>query len=817
MKNLNYLKFFYLLICMMATTVFVGCVDDNDDTEAPYLTVDPTTLTFSNSGEPAAGSQAYFEISTNRHWTATVQDNKTWVTLSSYEGDGSAKVQVSIPAGINDEASILIQISNKVGPLKTETVTIKSGEITPAVTIFHTNVGDQAVSSAAGWPTAANYTDWNSTGTGASSVTFAGSGSTIRNSGNSNSGSYDGASGPNVVFFGTAPATFQINTISLTSAQTNLKLTFGGSYSYRNDDGSYDNVFPIDKFIVSLSADGSSWTPITYTKNNGDSEHPYWILATSDFTLSEATANLYIKFEAQTSSVFRLDDITLATGDGGTVITLSGGTTPEPGDGEASAITIPELIAKMTATSAVVDASADRYFEAVVQNDVAGGNYSFNNLILATENATTAGNGLVLYGTLVEPTTIGVTKGDKVKVTLYKGLATCQVRNGGYQVTGSATETWVAIEKLSGTATITPIVITPDQLAAYQSMAVTIQNATPNAAGIWANTSGISTHVFKVGTTNFDVFCKKDAAAFNDEPFVVTTANITGLASVYNNNAQLVPRDMADVASFSSTDPMITGATPSSVSFTSAGGTKTIEVAVSNKGSNTLSISGLSGILSATVDNSTNIVTITATENTADVAENQTLTITLSGYNSITVPVTVAAAGGSTSEGYTLISSAADITAGTYLMAGYVSASAPYDYQMWTGAVSADGSNLNTNSDLVTVPYSFASGELAPQTASEAVTTEVQLVAVDGKANTYYIMVGGKYLYNSAAATNRRLFFTDTAADGEWVFQNKSNGDGICPSNNGTWLMTAAATFNYLRTYKTETQNATGVFFFKKN
>ena len=286
MKNLNYLKFFYLLICMMATTVFVGCVDDNDDTEAPYLTVDPTTLTFSNSGEPAAGSQAYFEISTNRHWTATVQDNKTWVTLSSYEGDGSAKVQVSIPAGINDEASILIQISNKVGPLKTETVTIKSGEITPAVTIFHTNVGDQAVSSAAGWPTAANYTDWNSTGTGASSVTFAGSGSTIRNSGNSNSGSYDGASGPNVVFFGTAPATFQINTISLTSAQTNLKLTFGGSYSYRNDDGSYDNVFPIDKFIVSLSADGSSWTPITYTKNNGDSEHPYWILATSDFTLS---------------------------------------------------------------------------------------------------------------------------------------------------------------------------------------------------------------------------------------------------------------------------------------------------------------------------------------------------------------------------------------------------------------------------------------------------------------------------------------------------------------------------------------------------
>ena len=58
---------------------------------------------------------------------------------------------------------------------------------------------------------------------------------------------------------------------------TNFQLTFGGSYSKRNDDGSYDNTFDVSKFHVSLSADGTTWKEITYTKNNGDAEKPYWV------------------------------------------------------------------------------------------------------------------------------------------------------------------------------------------------------------------------------------------------------------------------------------------------------------------------------------------------------------------------------------------------------------------------------------------------------------------------------------------------------------------------------------------------------------
>ena len=84
------------------------------------------------------------------------------------------------------------------------------------------------------------------------------------------------------------------------------------------------------------------------------------------------------------------------------------------------------------------------------------------------------------------------------------------------------------------------------------------------------------------------------------------------------------------------------------------------------------------------------------------------------------------------------------------------------------------------------------------------------------KANTYYIKVGDKYLYNSVNATNRRLYFKDTTDGAEWVFANKNNGTGVVASNNATYLMTPSANSNYLRSYKTETQTKVGVFFFKK-
>lgn len=847
MKKSSIWKLLFSALTVFAVAVFAGCTDDNDDMGAPYLNVTPENLTFDAEGQPADEYNGTFIVETNRPWRAIVEDEQTWVRLSATEGEGDAAVTVTVPASnIGQSAKVTFEVYNSYGALIQKDVNVLQGEVVPPTIIFNETAGNEAVDDK---PLVSAYTGWNTTGEGASKVSYEGTNTSIRSSGKSSAGAYDGASGPNVIFFGTAPATFTVKNITLASGQTNLKLTFGGQY-YDQDNN--DNGFKKDDFVVSLSANGTDYTPLSYEVNNGDQEDPYWVFATKNFTLKNATSTLYIKFEANISSKFRLDDITLMTGNGGEEIDLAGGgvVPPDPsGDaiyennfdktpaekvdnkwpfldqtdawqnasgtgnstvtytstnvsvrtsgklsggydgasgsnkiffgsapatfdinnitmpagktnyriifggaysqsnggtydnifkpesfhvavgngtdwsgnltyekiggsdttdpywiqfavdftlkeavsqlsirftadlasvfaiddvqlvegnggqevdleggvvppdpGEATAITIPELIAQMTDTEAPVDANADRYLDAVVMNDVAGANYTFNNLILATENATEAGNGITLYGSQVEPSTLGLNKGDKVRVTLYKGLAKVVNYSGMYEVTGAKEATWCKVEKTGTVTSIPTVTIAPADLAKYQGMAVTIADASVAQAGVWANASETSSHTFTAGGANFTVFCKqsdeKNPSVFLDVPYKVATGNISGLAAVFRDNSQLVPRNLDDVAAFSdSSTPMITEVTPASVSIPAIGGNETIIVSVANKGENVLSVSGLSGLLEATVDNANNMVTVTAQPNTGAV-QNQTLTIAIAGGNSVTVPVTLLGVGG---------------------------------------------------------------------------------------------------------------------------------------------------------------------------
>ena len=478
-------------------------------------------------------------------------------------------------------------------------------------------------------------------------MTYTSANVSVRTSGKL-SGGYDGASGSNKIFFGSAPATFDINTITMPAGKTNYRIIFGGAYSQSNG-GTYDNIFKPESFHVAVG-NGTDWSGnLTYEKIGGsDTTDPYWVQFAVDFTLKEAVSQLSIRFTADLASVFAIDDVQLVEGNGGQEVDLEGGVVP-PDPGEATAITIPELIAQMTTTEAPVDANADRYLDAVVMNDVAGANYTFNNLILATENATEAGNGITLYGSQVEPSTLGLNKGDKVRVTLYKGLAKVVNYSGMYEVTGAKEATWCKVEKTGTVTSIPTATIAAADLAKYQGMAVTIANASVAQAGVWASASALSSHTFTADGANFTVFCKqsdeKNPSVFLDVPYKAATGNISGLAAVYKNNSQLVPRNLDDVAAFSdSSTPMITGVTPASLSFEAAGGEKTLTVSVINQGDNQLSVSGLTPPLSATVDGLT--VTVKADPNTGTQPVNQTLTITLANGNSKDVPVTLLGAGG---------------------------------------------------------------------------------------------------------------------------------------------------------------------------
>lgn len=643
MKKSSIWKLLFSALTVFAVAVFAGCTDDNDDMGAPYLNVTPENLTFDAEGQPADEYNGTFIVETNRPWRAIVEDEQTWVRLSATEGEGDAAVTVTVPASnIGQSAKVTFEVYNSYGALIQKDVNVLQGEVVPPTLIFNETAGNEAVDDK---PLVSAYTGWNTTGEGASKVSYEGTNTSIRSSGKSSAGAYDGASGPNVIFFGSAPATFTVKNITLASGQTNLKLTFGGQY-YDQDNN--DNGFNKDNFVVYLSANGTDYTPLSYEVNDGDQVDPYWVFATKNFTLKNATSTLYIKFEAKASSKFRLDDITLMTGNGGEEIDLAGGGVVPPDPGEATAITIPELIAQMTDTEAPVDANADRYLDAVVMNDVAGANYTFNNLILATENATEAGNGITLYGSQVEPSTLGLNKGDKVRVTLYKGLAKVVNYSGMYEVTGDREATWCKVEKTGTVTSIPTATIAAADLAKYQGMAVTIANASVAQAGVWASASALSSHTFTADGANFTVFCKqsdeKNPSVFLDVPFKAGSGNISGLAAVYKNNSQLVPRNLDDVAAFSdSSTPMITGVTPASLSFEAAGGEKTLTVSVINQGDNQLSVSGLTAPLSATVSGLT--VTVKADPNTGTQPVNQTLTITLAGSTK-TVPVTLLGAGG---------------------------------------------------------------------------------------------------------------------------------------------------------------------------
>lgn len=834
MKKSSIWKLLFSALTVFAVAVFAGCTDDNDDMGAPYLNVTPENLTFDAEGQPADEYNGTFIVETNRPWRAIVEDEQTWVRLSATEGEGDAAVTVTVPASnIGQSAKVTFEVYNSYGALIQKDVNVLQGEVKPATVIYGNNFDKTLAAKDANnrWPFLDQSDAWqNATGTGIESVTYAYKNMSVRSS-QKNSGGYDGASGQNKIFFGTAPANFDIDNITLPSGETNYRITFGANYS-KNNDGTYDNTFKPEYFHVWVG-NGTTWKELKYEKIGGSDEtDPYWILFKSDFTLKTALKELSIRFTTTTggeaaNSAFSIDDLSFTNGNGGQEVDLEGGVVP-PDPGEATAITIPELIAQMTDTEAPVDANADRYLDAVVMNDVAGANYTFNNLILATENATEAGNGITLYGSQVEPSTLGLNKGDKVRVTLYKGLAKVVNYSGMYEVTGAKEATWYKVEKTGTVTSIPTATIVAADLAKYQGMAVTIANASVAQAGVWASASALSSHTFTADGANFTVFCKqsdeKNPSVFLDVPFKAGSGNISGLAAVYKNNSQLVPRNLDDVAAFSdSSTPMITGVTPASVSIPATGGDQVLTVSVLNQGDNQLSVSGLTPPLSATVDGLT--VTVTAEANTGTSPVNQTLTITLAGSTK-TVPVTLLGTGGEGSGTYTLIDNLSNLTAGTFLMAGFrakgeaqsgsttePNPAAEDYYGVWTGEMITG----NGKTDCETLQMTFANGELTKIDANVTNSpAEMELVAVDGKSNTYYIKCNGQYL--ASGSKNRSLSLGADPA--EWVFSmvDKDGESRLVAANGGCSLQTVDSSFKtMIRGYQSATQGKHGIYFFKKN
>lgn len=551
MKKVNSLKFWHELLFMLMMVSFTACVDDNEDTEAPYLEVNPATLTFENGGVQT------LEISTNRQWKATVED-ADWISLSKTQGEGSDQIQVSVPEGTIGEAKINIIMSNRSGILKSATVNVKAGTVIESKLIYNETFGNADASQK---PKVEEYQGWNKSGDGATAVEYAGNKTDIRSSGLTNTDAYEGASGPNVVFFSTAPATFDIKKITLAEGQTNLKLTFGASRSKKNEDNSYDNSFTPETFKVSVSSNGTNWQEITYEKNNGDADHPYWILATANFTLKKAVPELYIRFTASESSVFRLDDISLSTGYGGQEVNLEGGNEPTITSVDPKTITFTDkggnqdvkvtlanaegksltvsglsgiLSATVNGTTVTVTANPNTTEAAIKQTltiKIEGTEQSVEVPVTVTPK-TAEGNIIVMSssdiingktGTVELPTNAYGKQDVQNESTWYnwthnainfKGAKICiaQEKNGGgIQVQGDASEitkqgfifNTTKIEQIQYLEIILKVASTQSYAPAYHVYAGTSENPTTNA--IEANSSMKEENGFKIYTQTFDL------------------------------------------------------------------------------------------------------------------------------------------------------------------------------------------------------------------------------------------------------------------------------------------------------------------------
>lgn len=441
------------------------------------------------------------------------------------------------------------------------------------------------------------------------------------------------------------------------------------------------------------------------------------------------------------------------------------GVTPPP-TGDAVVITIPEIIAKLTTSQVALDTNNDRYFEAVVVTDKEGGNFNGQNLQVMTPGATTAKNGITLYGSgkYTDPYDDGFTfvKGDKVKVTLKKGEARIVSYNGLYEVTGSKGADWVEIEKI-GTETITPVVVDPAKLAEYQGMVVTVKGVTaPATAADWTTNEAFGKHTFTTSAGNMTVFVQKAMPGLVGTQFVAgSTGDITGYASVNSNAAQVCPQRPEDVAAFMgepSTDPAITKLDPMSLSFAATDNAKTVTVTAANADDCTIEAATDKSEQFTTSVNGM-VVTVTPKENTTEQAITATLTIKLmkAGAAVDTKTVAISQAGKSVpgGSGYTRVTT---LTSGKkYLI---VAETGEKNY-VFDASLMASG---KVNGTEITV----ANGKIESNATNDAYA-----VTITASSDYYTILSSaGKYVeYSSASTPRTNLAVADTpSANRGWKF-----------------------------------------------
>lgn len=717
MKKLHLFRLLFAAMFVTAATAFTSCSnDDSDDLDIPTLEVAPTELNFDEKG----GSQT-FTITTTGRWAITgAEEQSEWMGVTpDLTGSGNATITVTVDESSEaHKATLKVTVFTTIFGVEKEVdsknieITQTAGGVPPVDEVIWSETCGKD-DSAADKPFVAEYTGWDKTGVGSSTVTYSGSNTSVRSSGLENKGS-----GHNEIFFGGAPATFVVNKITMTAEQTNLQLSFIGSRSVKNGEV-YDNTFDKANFKVALSADGTNWTDIEYTTTGGETT-PYWVTATSDFTLKEAVSELYIRFTANESSVYRLDDMKLETGLGGTVVDLAGGT-PQPGE----VSTISEVIAgengAYTIEGTVVGVNARSF---LVKDDT-----GIILIYLGWDNTTETP--VVSYNATV---------GQKVKVS---GTTTT------YSKLKQFSETGLTIEKIAdGTYTQpAPTVLDGAGFDAYAAAAPVVKyvqyTGVLTISGFYYNVAVEGTNL--QGSLAYPIDGSIDAS-LNGQEIVVT-----GYAMGMTNKSTMINTLAITVESGTpSTDPAISNVDPASLSFAAAGESKTVTVTTVNT-DDTYTIQAASDNTQfvPTVDG--NVITVAAAENTTTAAITGTLTVNLmKGAQTVDTKTVemrqVAPASGDTFEVTLTSDEIASMSAQQYGPFEYTN-----DFGSWGGSCAVNPTGKNAPN----LQINFKSTETSTAKNSRIIVPALggvaQKVVVETQENTitgrYLMLVDKDYTY----------------------------------------------------------------------
>ena len=596
---------------------------------------------------------------------------------------------------------------------------------TPGDAIYYESFGTADVSDK---PLIADYTGWAKTGSGAGEVSYTGEGKmSIRTSGKLSAG-YDGASGKNKAFFGTNNPALIINKIKLDGAQ-DLQLTFGAQYSKTidYDAGLYDNEFKPEKFHLALSADGTSWTTVEYTYAQADE---FWVFATSKFKLKNKAAYLYVKYAVDEASVFAIDDVTLAEGEGGTEVDLGEGSEePEPAD--PAHIVLDFSRGKDMATPAFP------YHDKDDSSSATEGTYTIDGYTYHIK-ASADGKFYWFYN--------NYNAGSEYE-SFYIGKA------GAY----------IELPAISGKA-LSKVILTGASGASSSSEASITDTAGADIAGGLSQVVGQGTATYELNGT---------------------TAGTSYRITVTKNNCQFAKIELFYGEGGGSTPVQPTlSVNPTSLSFAAKDQAKTIACTVANADGYTVGASSSDPAnFAASVAGTT--VTVTPTENTGS-ARNATVTVYLTNDGGATkvaaktVAVTQAAAGGSEPAGdtYDKITKVAELVNG---MTGFIGCEpgGTYGLQLVTGFTDyGQGFTAAYTYDETKKTLSLTSGNY---TAIE--------FTFEAVADGFNIKQGDKYLIGTGIIDNGKpkqgLVLADAPAQ-PWTFTEDASGVIATTNASGT-------------------------------